>query len=86
MIVIIFVLRFCNTVCTYSHANKACCCFRTFREDRLSRDAMLGTRVFSTQLVINYKIELLMLISIECDIYRFLHLKSRPACIYKLLC
>ena len=26
MIVISFVLRFCNTVSTYSHANKACCC------------------------------------------------------------
>ena len=26
MIVISFILRFCNTVCTYSHANKACCC------------------------------------------------------------
>ena len=25
MIVISFVLRFCNTVCTYNHANKACC-------------------------------------------------------------
>ena len=54
MIVISFVLRFCNTVCTYSHANKACCCCCCYKE-RCSESQRMPQQVKKWQQNLEYE-------------------------------